>query len=326
MQSRAEFGAVADLAARHHGVVTRAEAAALDIGPRHLRRLLAAGLLREPTAGILVVCGAPDSFHQRAMVASMLVRGRGAVAGEAAGALHAFDRIDSPARIEVLVRNGVRLGRVPEYVGVRQTRAPLGRADLIMVDEIECTTVARTLVDLAARHDGRWVEEVIDALERSGCSLAWLRVTAERLAAPGRPGPRLVLDDLDRRSERRSRVRGSWFQKLVLECLASPVIPELVEEYEVRDERGRFVARVDLAVPCLRLAIEAHSRAFHTGATREAFDEQRDNELATIGWDVRYVGYTHATRTPAAVRTTIEQIVVRRATDLGVALATARVS
>ncbi len=84
----------------------------------------------------------------------------------------------------------------------------------------------------------------------------------------------------------------------------------------------------DLRTPLtrLRLAIEAHSRAFHTGATREAFDEQRDNELATIGWDVRYVGYTHATRTPAAVRTTIEQIVVRRATDLGVALATARVS
>ncbi len=112
-------------------------------------------------------------------------------------------------------------------------------------------------------------------------------------------------------------MRGSWFQKLVAECLDSPLIPGLVEEYEIRDEAGRFVARCDLAVPWVRLGIEAHSRRFHFGAAAEASDEDREHQLALAGWELRYVGWTAATRTPSDVRRMVEALVARRAADLG---------
>lgn len=37
---------------------------------------------------------------------------------------------------------------------------------------------------------------------------------------------------------------GGW-----ADCLASPLIPGLEEEFEIRDGDGRVVARVDLAAP-----------------------------------------------------------------------------
>ena len=70
--------------------------------------------------------------------------------------------------------------------------------------------------------------------------------------------------------------RGSWFEKLVQECVESPRIPPVVRQYEIRSAAGVLVARPDLAIPSLRLGIEAHSRTFHTGPRREAFDERRD--------------------------------------------------
>ena len=115
-------------------------------------------------------------------------------------------------------------------------------------------------------------------------------------------------------------MRGSWFQRLLKECLASPRIPGLVEEYDIYSAAGEHVARVDLAVPAIRLGIEAHSRRFHTGPAAERDDQYRDNRAAEAGWDLRYVGYEATTKTPRRVRAMIERIVARRALDLGVAL------
>ena len=88
----------------------------------------------------------------------------------------------------------------------------------------------------------------------------------------------------------------------------------------IRDDHGRFIARVDLAVPIVRLGVEAHSRQHHFGATAESYDERRDNLVAEQGWDLRYVGYAETTQTPAQVRRFIERLVARRAADLGIVL------
>ena len=93
-------------------------------------------------------------------------------------------------------------------------------------------------------------------------------------------------------------------------------------EYAVRDSVGEFVARVDLAVPLVRLGIEGHSREHHITPDERAYDERRDNRAAEAGWDIRYVGFADATRSPAQVRAYIERLVDRRARDLRIRLPT----
>ena len=254
-----------------------------------------------------------------AAAASLVVAGRGAVTGCAAASLARLDGIDEPAEVEVLVGNGARMpGDVPWLV-VRRSRAELPPQDVVELDGIVCTGIARTICELAGRIDAPLLERVLDDVERRGYSLRWIEQTARRLQSTGRRGPHSVLADLERRRRRSAgQVRGSWFQRLLRDCLRSPILVGLVEEHEVRDGSGRLVARVDLAVPSVRLAIEAHSKRYHFGVEAEAADEDRDARLGEVGWDVRYVGYARLTSSPEDVRRSIERQVLRRAGDLGV--------
>ena len=73
-------------------------------------------------------------------------------------------------------------------------------------------------------------------------------------------------------------------------------------QHEVRAPDGGFVGRIDLACVPLRLGVEAHSKRFHFGAGPGLDDQERDDALAAVGWDVRYVGWHAATRTPSSGR------------------------
>ena len=97
--------------------------------------------------------------------------------------------------------------------------------------------------------------------------------------------------------------------------LVRPDIPPLVRQHVIEDARGRFVARVDLAVPTARLAIEAHSREFHFGPERETADEDRDLRLAAEGWEVLYLGW-YSQRRPAAVADLVAAVCRRRLAEV----------
>jgi hypothetical protein len=189
----------------------------------------------------------------------------------------------------------------------------------VVIDHIACSSIARTVCDLAHFHPERY-ERAADDFQRRGHSLVWLQQTLERIPRRRSDGLELAFADVAERL-RGGTVRGSWFEQLVEACLASPLIPPIERQFSVYSSKGAFVARPDLAIPSLRLAIEAHSRKHHTGPTNEAFDEQRDNLLAVEGWDTAYVGWSAANSSPLLVRRVIEQIVTRRASDLGIDLA-----
>ena len=59
-----------------------------------------------------------------------------------------------------------------------------------------------------------------------------------------------------------------------------------VPQFVVLDEHGRFVARVDLALPAQRLAFEYDGRAVHEREDVFVRDRRRANDLARVGWTV----------------------------------------
>jgi very-short-patch-repair endonuclease len=139
----------------------------------------------------------------------------------------------------------------------------------------------------------------LDDVRRRGVSLRWLDETASRLHRPGQSGTGVLLRLLAVAWEMPA-VRGSWFEKLVEDCLQSSELPPLVRQHAVRGSDGRLAGILDLAFPSIRLGVEAHSRQFHFGRAAEHGDEDRDHRLARCGWEVLYVGW-QGTRRPVEV-------------------------
>lgn len=315
MPASAEFGAVGEFAASRHGAVTRRQAAALGLGRNAIARLIRRGHLHEPVPGVLIVVGSEPTWHQSLYVATLEGGDeRIAIAGSAAH-LHRLDGCGLSDDLHVTGRRGARA--CLESVRLRQTLHHYPFDHVTTVRGIRVTTVARTLCDLARYEPGRY-QQAADDFERRGHSLLWLEHTAAAIEVPG-PWRRLVADDLRRRSQG-GRVSDSWFERMLEECLRSPVLPPLHRQYVVRDDEGRFIARVDLAIPALRMAIEAHSRRFHTGLRAEVSDEARDLRLAEAGWLTSYIGWQSVNQSPKQVRTRLERTAARRAADLGLDL------
>jgi very-short-patch-repair endonuclease len=256
------------------------------------------------------VAGSPATWLQRVAIAQHGSPGS-IVIGETAAVLHGLDGFADVDTIQLAVR---RNGTNRHADRCMSTRASYPPNDVVEINGLLCSGLARTLCDLAGLCPERY-ERAADDFQRRGTSLVWLRRTAERLRAKGRSGPGLVLADLERRHG--ARVRDSWFEQMVEVLCQSPGTPAVKRQYNVVDQRGRLVARVDLAFPELRLAIEAHSRRFHTGPRQEALDEGRDRALAEVGWLTVYIGWTETTVSPGSVAHQIQRIVAQRAADLG---------
>lgn len=304
MRANDALRAVAALAASQHGVCTRRQAASKGIGPTDISRLKRAGLLTEPVAGALVVVGAPPTWRQHLMIATCAGDGRAAAAGEAAAALHRLDGFGE-GPVEIALPRGTTL-RMAGAVVHRVKELPA--CDLTVVDGVRCTGVARTLVDLGGRVPPPRVLQALDDARRRGANPTWLRATAERLHGPGRKGPAVLLKLLDV-ADPSPRVPDSWFERLLQEAITCPDLPPLVRQHPIRSEDGRQLARVDLALPELRLGIEGHSRKFHFGAGPQQLDEDRDLAVAGEGWHLLYLGW-QATLAPS---TALEKI--RRAVE-----------
>lgn len=301
---------VSKLAASPNNVFTRSQAAGHHLDRKKVRRLIADGVLHEPWPNVLIAAtpGSAPTWRQRMTAATL----KGTVGSHRSGGrLHQFDGLD---RFDVTEVSCVGVApRLPGAVVHRVAR--LDPCDVVTVDGVRCTNVARTLTDLGSVCGPTTVERALDDVLRRDTNVRWLRETAERLRRPGQSGPFILLDLLSA-FERRGTVRGSWFEGLLERCLDHPDLAGLVVQYELRDGEGKHIARFDLAIPEAKLGIEAHSRSHHFSAELEASDEHRDQAAAEVGWDVMYLGYT-SLQSPSSVRDRVLKRVRMRRTQLG---------
>lgn len=251
--------------------------------------MVAAGLLtaealrssawRRLFRGVYADARLPDSFGLRVRGARLLLPSSAVFSGRTAAYLHgAVDLADRHSPVDVSVPTGVRCGPID---GMTIRRVALSPDDVESLGTWVCTTGLRTALDIA-----RWepVHDAVAALDvllaRAVVGTAELEESAGLFSGRGFRRARQAVELADPRagSQPESRLR-------VLLALAGL---HTVPQVEVRDAAGDFVARVDLAFPDLKIAIE-YDGAWHAQPGQFAKDRRRLNRLVAAGWKVIHV-------------------------------------
>ncbi|HKY66177.1 MAG TPA: hypothetical protein VJM49_07390 [Acidimicrobiales bacterium] len=294
----------------HHAVTTWDEALGVGVSPDDLRAWQRAGRLLHPAPNVYVVAGAPSTWRQRVRVAA------GSSAGWASHRTSAAVReLDGfPARtIEVLVPYGARRRR-GDWV-VHETRALRG-VDLDEVDGIPCTSVARTIIDLAAvAHPFQVGQALDDAARRWPGTLEVVELRSRELARRGRRGIPVIRALLDERAGR-GRYTDSGFETRAVRMVRAAGLPEPVLQHTVRDRD--FVAHLDLAWPRIMWAVECDSMAHHSGKRAHEWDRMRRRRLKALGWDLVEVTYDDVTLRRAQTARELTELYRARELDLSV--------
>jgi very-short-patch-repair endonuclease len=232
--------------------------------------------------GVYRIAGAPVTWHARLLAACWAGGTRAVASHTSAAALW-----DLPGGQTEIVEITCPRWRRSRHDGVVVHETTLiDDRDRACVDQIPCTTAERTLFDLARRVRPVMLDANIDtALRRGLVTRDGLVATVGRLATQGRPGGRRFRAVVEARLDG-GRPAESVAERRLADLLIRHGLPEPVLQYEVRDGYGNLAARVDLAYPDQKLAIEYDSVEHHTGKLALVRDSARRNALTGLGYTV----------------------------------------
>jgi len=271
--------ALAALGAEQHGVFALAQLRALGLAPRMIQQRATAERLHRVHRGVYSLAPPQLLGREGRWLAAVLACGPDAVVSHrTAAALHEL-RATSATKVDVTVAG--RSAR--RHDGIRTHRASrLTPADTTRVLGLPCTTVARTLLDLAAVIDRRGLERAFDQAEiLSALNIARLEdQLARNTKHPGAPAVRAVLE------EHHVGATPTWSEleeRFLALCRSAAVVQPEVNAW-VDPQDGEPLIRVDFVWRAQRLAVETDGRATHR--TRQAFERDRRNDqrLTTAGW------------------------------------------
>lgn len=209
----------------------------------------------------------------------------------------------TPADIHVSVRAPGRAPAVRGFVGHQ-----LHRWETAQVAGLPVTTPEQTWLDLASLLSAAELVVAADFLVGRNTALTSLADLREAVAqSPGRRGiarARLALDRVRVGSES----PGETQLRLLLE---SAGLPEPALNLDVHDPAGRFVARIDLAYPAMRIALEYEGDIHRTDREVWMKDIRRRERVEDLGW--RLVRVTASDlRDPAALLSRVRRLLATR--------------
>jgi very-short-patch-repair endonuclease len=283
---------ITDLARPQHGAVTLEQLGNLGLSGRAIRHRVASGRLSRVALGVYAIGHVTE--RTRLMGATLAIGDGAALSHRSAAALWGL-RADHRDVVDITLV-GCRTRRAPSGIAVHSGTA-VTQEDIGIEAGIPCTTVARTLLDLAAFADRQTtIERAIDRAEE-------LRLFD--LAA---------LTDVLARNRRR---RGAGRLGAVLEAYAGPALTR----NEIEARFAALVQRAALPTPEVntwiplaedgyrpdflwrdaRLIVEVDGRTHH--ARRRAFehDRRRDRRLALAGYETRRYAAAEVIRDPRSV-------------------------
>jgi len=229
--------------------------------------------------GVYADAALPETFALRVRGARLLAPPTAVFCGRTAAYLHGTRSLvaaDDP--VELVVPPVSRFGA---GAGLRVRRAHVPVSDTVRLGGFRCTSGVRTAVDIARLEplldavpalDVLIATGVVDRSALTSATASLGRVRGARCAARA-----AALTDGRAESQPESRLR------VLLALAGLPALPQFV----VRDADG-FIARVDLAYPEHRVAIE-YDGAWHAEAGQLRRDRRRLNRLVAAGWTVLHV-------------------------------------
>jgi hypothetical protein len=228
-----------------------------------IRHRIKTGRWARVAAGVYRLAGVPVTWKQRAL-AACLISGAGAVVSHRSAAVLWGVSGFRPGPLEITVPAG-RSGRNA------LARVHRSEVDGVLRDKVPVTRPSRTLIDLAGVVSGDLFEEAVDDLLcRRLCRLDELH--------GGGPALREVLA-----AWKGDGVADGVAEMRVVRALLAAGLPSPVRQYEIW-VGGVFIARVDLAYPPFRLAMELDGFRWHAGRRKFRSDRLRRNRMEAVGW------------------------------------------
>ncbi|MEA2378720.1 MAG: hypothetical protein QOD13_2627 [Thermoleophilaceae bacterium] len=266
--------AVAELADRQHGVVARRQLLELGMGRRAIARRLEAMRLRAIHPGVYALGHRPVS-RMAWWMAAVLACGPGAVLSHRCAAALSGILEGWPATVDVTVPRGLR-----PRSGIRPHQATLAGDECTVQAGVPVTTVARTLLDLAAvlrLHELNRALERAEALRLSDPTPLAALVERHR----GRPGTANLRRALEQGSLR-PMVTKSELERRFLTFVEQTGLPR--PHKNVWLEIGGEWIEIDCVWPEQRVIAELDSRAYHQTAAAFERDRRRDRHAQAAGW------------------------------------------
>jgi Protein of unknown function (DUF559)/AbiEi antitoxin C-terminal domain len=230
-----------------------------------------------------------------------------AIGGPSAAYLWGVDLLAADAPVSVVVPRARRM-RADRRIALHYTT--LTRDDVTVLAGVPLTSPERTAFDVG-RHGSRATALIaLDAIlhQRIVKAEAVEAVAQERCRWPGVPllNEILLLAEPLAESPMESRLRL---------LLLDAGLPPATAQYAVRDARGHFIGRVDLAWPELKLAVE-YEGDHHRERGQFRRDIARLDALRAAGWTVLRFCADDVLRNPArtvrSVATALRSLATRR--------------
>lgn len=286
--------------AAHHGVFTRAEALRFGVTKSQL-----AGMVRREEVTAMYprtfrIESSPATWHARLRGAALSVDG--VASHRAAGVLWGIDGF-APTFPEVTIPES-RCVSLPN-VKVHRTRQ-YDRVDETERHGVAVTGIGRTVLDLAAVVGAHKLNLVLDSVIRQRL-VEWpdLYLVLVRHSRQGRTGCGRLRKVLDVRYGE-SAIPDSTWNRNVGTLLGDAGLPDPVFEHEI-SAGGQLIARVDLAYPWLKVAIELDSVRWHHNIESFRRDPRRKNKLTLLGWTVLTFTWSDFVDTPDALVGAVRQ-------------------
>jgi very-short-patch-repair endonuclease len=293
------------MAQAQHGVFSRQQARDAGYTDRQIDLAVGRGDWVKVASAVFGVAGAPTQFFARAWTA-VLAAGDGAMlARRVAGQLHKLDGVPASGYLDLYVPTPRRPRNIP---GARVHRFDAGTPTRNL--GLPTAPLPLTVVDLARELPLQLATRIVaDAVRTRRVDLPTLERELQR--ARGRRNVE--------RAREAVRLADPRLESILEDELFAVVRPtgiEVVPQYEVIVD-GRFVARVDLGIPELRLALEADGYGTH--ALRPGFERDRERGalLQLAGWSSLAFTAMQIRQRPDWVRAVIWRRVAQRRRELG---------
>jgi very-short-patch-repair endonuclease len=263
---------IARIAARQHGVIARGQLLELGLGKGAIQRRLAAGKLHRLYAGVYSV-GHSVLPARASFIAAVLACGPGALlshrsAAELWGLMHSSGR-----RIDVIVAGNGR--HSSDRLCLHRARN-LHPEDHATLDGIPVTSLARTLLDLAAVVPPRVLERAVEEAER--LRLFDLRAVERLLErSRGHRGRRALIAAIAEAAHTvlwtRSELEKQFLKLCRAAALPQPAVNVWAEGFEV-----------DAVWLEQKLVVELDGYEHHGGRSAFERDRKRDTKLQLAGY------------------------------------------